>query len=172
MMQVKRQTLIRVVRTALAASTVAVASACGSGAVASNQPSSAPANSPALSSAAAASVPAASVRPFALAIAQSGPHGPYLTDSSGMALYTFDNDSTVSACNGECIVTWPPFIVATGETAKPAAGVSGAVSTGERADGSLQVAYKGELLYFYSGDLAAGDTKGDGVGGVWHLAQP
>jgi predicted lipoprotein with Yx(FWY)xxD motif len=171
-MHMERQTLISVVRTALAASIVAVASACGSGAIASNQASSAPSTSPALSSPAAASAPVASVRPFALVIAQSGPHGPYLTDGSGMALYTFDNDSTVSACNGECIATWPPFIVATGETAKPAAGVTGAISTGERADGSLQVAYKGALLYFYSGDVAAGDTKGDGVGGVWHLAKP
>jgi predicted lipoprotein with Yx(FWY)xxD motif len=78
----------------------------------------------------------------------------------------------VSACNGQCAVTWPPFTVASGETPKLATGLTGKASTAERADSSFQAAYNGKPLYFYSGDAAAGDTKGDGVGGLWHLARP
>ena len=36
----------------------------------------------------------------------------------------------------------------------------------------MQVAYGGAPLYYYSLDKAAGDTKGQGVGDVWFIAQP
>ena len=39
-------------------------------------------------------------------------------------------------------------------------------------DGGKQLTYKGMPLYFYKGDLKAGDTKGNGVGGVWFVAKP
>ncbi len=35
--------------------------------------------------------------------------------------------------------------------------------------GAKQIAYNGHLLYFYTPDAAAGDTGGQGVGGVWHV---
>jgi len=95
----------------------------------------------------------------------------YLTDAAGRALYTFDSDSTVSACNADCAITWPPFI-AGGRPPEGGSGITKAIATGERANGSLQVTYGGAWLYYFSGDSAPGDVKGDGVGGLWHLAKP
>ncbi|HRL22897.1 MAG TPA: hypothetical protein PLP85_14100, partial [Alcaligenes sp.] len=39
-------------------------------------------------------------------------------------------------------------------------------------DGKRQWAYKGKPLYRFAKDAKPGDTHGDGVGGVWHLAKP
>jgi len=41
-----------------------------------------------------------------------------------------------------------------------------------RKDGSKQWALNGMPLYYFAADKAAGDVKGDGVGGVWDLARP
>ncbi len=41
-----------------------------------------------------------------------------------------------------------------------------------RPDGTLQWAYKGKPVYTFSGDTAAGQTHGAGVGGVWRLLVP
>ena len=90
-----------------------------------------------------------------------------------MTLYVFGNDSAnTSTCDADCAAAWPPFTVAKGDTLKGADGVKGALTTFSRADGSMQVAYGGSPLYYYSGDKAAGDTKGQGVGDVWFIAQP
>jgi predicted lipoprotein with Yx(FWY)xxD motif len=90
-----------------------------------------------------------------------------LTDSKGMTLYTFDNDASgVSNCNGGCAKKWPPFAAKVGAPA-PAAGYT--IIT--RDDGTSQWAKDGAPLYFWVGDKKAGDTTGDGVGGVWHTAQ-
>jgi predicted lipoprotein with Yx(FWY)xxD motif len=103
----------------------------------------------------------------------SGSVGSYLTGEGGMTLYVFGNDSAnTSTCDADCAAGWPPFTVAKGDTLKGASGVKGALTTFSRADGSMQVAYGGSPLYYYSGDKAAGDTKGQGVGDVWFIAQP
>ena len=87
-----------------------------------------------------------------------------LIAKNGMTLYTFDKDSTgVSNCYGGCAENWPPYI------AKGYAKISG-LSTIERKDGSKQWAKDGKPLYFWAGDSNPGDTTGDGVGGVWHIA--
>lgn len=91
-------------------------------------------------------------------------HGP-LTDANGMTLYTFDNDTTgVSNCYEGCAGSWPPYLATGG------AAVDG-LTTIERRDGSLQYAKDGAPLYLWVGDSAPGDTTGDGVGGVWHIAK-
>ncbi|WP_340677376.1 di-heme oxidoredictase family protein [Paraglaciecola sp.] len=85
----------------------------------------------------------------------------------GFALYVFDNDLPIvdgSICNDGCATNWPPVLVADGV----ASGVAD-LSVITRDDGSIQATYDGRPLYFYSNDLAAGDTNGDGLGGVWHL---
>ena len=89
------------------------------------------------------------------------------TDANGMTLYTFDKDTQgngKSVCNGDCAVKWPPLMAA-----------ADAVDEGEftvvtRDDGTKMWAHEGWPLYYWYEDTAAGDTKGDGVGGVWHLA--
>lgn len=91
-------------------------------------------------------------------------------DSSqpGFTLYVFDDDNNVdgSACYDGCATNWPPLLLADDE----ASGVS-KLSTITRTDGTEQVTYDGRPLYFYIGDNEAGETNGDGVGGVWHTVE-
>ena len=47
-----------------------------------------------------------------------------------------------------------------GSTPVAGSGVAGTLATIPRDDGTLQVTYRGVPLYFFSGDTAAGDTKG------------
>jgi predicted lipoprotein with Yx(FWY)xxD motif len=99
--------------------------------------------------------------------------GPYLTGADGLALYVFGNDSAnTSTCSGGCAKTWHPFTIDDGDTLKSGSGVKGKLTTFKRVDGSMQVAYDGSPLYYYSLDVAAGDTKGQGVGDVWYIATP
>jgi hypothetical protein len=51
-------------------------------------------------------------------------------------------------------------------------GVTGEISTLERDDGTLQLTIEGWPLYLYAADAEAGDTTGEGVGGVWFVARP
>lgn len=107
--------------------------------------------------------------------AGSGAVTNYLTASNGMTLYTYSPDSGTpgkSSCNGQCAANWPPYSVTSAADLVASAGLSGSVGTVVRDDGSLQVTYKGMPLYFYIKDHAAGDTTGQGVGGVWYAVNP
>lgn len=93
--------------------------------------------------------------------------GPVLVDAKGMTLYTFGKDAGgKSACNGKCAQNWPPLMAAAGATAP--AGYT--IIT--RDDGSSQWAYKGKPLYGWSKDKKPGDTTGEGVNKIWHIARP
>ncbi|MPQ68105.1 MULTISPECIES: hypothetical protein [unclassified Pseudomonas] len=93
--------------------------------------------------------------------------GKVLVDAKGMTLYTFTKDTAgKSVCNGPCAINWPPLPAAAG--AKAADGYS--IVT--RDDGSKQWAYKDMPLYSWVKDGKPGDTKGDGVNQVWHVAKP
>ena len=90
-----------------------------------------------------------------------------LTDANGMALYTFDKDTKgngKSVCNDDCAVKWPPLMAEAG------AAPEGDFTIVTRDDGTTMWAYEGWPLYYWYEDTAPGDIKGDGVGGVWHLA--
>ena len=90
-----------------------------------------------------------------------------LTDANGMTLYTFDKDTKgdgKSVCNGDCAVKWPPLMAAA--DAKD----EGDFTVVTRDDGAKMWAHDGWPLYYWYEDMAAGDTNGDGVGGVWHVA--
>ena len=41
-----------------------------------------------------------------------------------------------------------------------------------REDGQKQTTYKGMPLYYFAGDKAAGEVKGQGVKDVWYVAAP
>ena len=101
--------------------------------------------------------------------------GAYLVGPNGMSLYVFDNDpvdGNVSMCStAGCAGAWPALTVASGSAPTAGDGASGTLTTFDRG-GVAQVAYNGRPLYFYNGDAAPGDTHGDGISGVWHLAQP
>jgi predicted lipoprotein with Yx(FWY)xxD motif len=88
-----------------------------------------------------------------------------LTDAAGMTLYIFDKDEPgVTNCYDTCAEKWPPLFADAGATAE------GDFSIVERTDGTTMWAYKDMPLYYWVEDTAPGDTTGDGVGGVWHLA--
>jgi predicted lipoprotein with Yx(FWY)xxD motif len=93
--------------------------------------------------------------------------GNVLTDTKGMTLYTFDGDSAgKSACAGPCAQNWPPLTAVAG--AKP----QGDWTVVGRDDGGSQWAYKGKPLYAFAKDQKPGDTAGEGVKGMWHVAKP
>lgn len=100
--------------------------------------------------------------------------GTYLIASNGMTLYTYAKDTEgISNCTGLCAKAWPPYMVDNRDVLRNVqAGVNGAVGTTVRADGSMQVTYKGEPLYFFSQDKVSGDVAGQGVGSVWYVAKP
>ncbi|MGE0661043.1 MAG: hypothetical protein AB7F36_16095, partial [Reyranellaceae bacterium] len=52
------------------------------------------------------------------------------------------------------------------------AGAAGDWSVVTRDDGAKQWAYKGKPLYTWVKDARPGDTTGDGVNNVWHVAKP
>ncbi|MGH7246335.1 MAG: COG4315 family predicted lipoprotein [Candidatus Levyibacteriota bacterium] len=92
----------------------------------------------------------------------------YATDAKGMTLYTYDKDTkNTSNCTGQCAKAWPPY-AATSPVPSP---LPDHLSVFTRSDATMQYAWDGKPLYYYSGDTKAGDTTGDGVGNVWHLAK-
>ena len=87
-----------------------------------------------------------------------------LAEASGRTLYTFDKDAAdKSNCNGGCATTWPPFLVKDGERAHDEFHVI------TRDDGTRQWTLNEKPLYYFAADVQAGDAKGDGQGGVWHV---
>lgn len=102
-------------------------------------------------------------------IAHSKTLGSYLTDGSGKTLYVFANDAPGStACSGACLAKWPPFSVAT--ISAPSVLSVSDFSAAKRTDGIMQTAFKDHLLYYYAGDMNPGDTNGQGLNGVWWVA--
>jgi len=89
-----------------------------------------------------------------------------LADTRGMTLYISidDYEAGRSECFDECIVQWPPL------KAPADAKAFGDWSLVEREDGIRQWAFRGQPLYTYSGDVAAGDSYGDGQLNLWYVA--
>jgi predicted lipoprotein with Yx(FWY)xxD motif len=157
---------------ALAAAAAVSLGACGTSSTVTGVPSPAPAAAPA-----AAPAPAAPAGP-ALTASPTDALGTVVVDGTGFTLYRFDKDKpkpSKSNCNGSCATQWPPVVVASAADAKAVKldGVdAAAVGTVKRADGKLQLTIGGWPVYRYSGDKAAGDTTGQGVGKVWFAVTP
>ncbi|HEX7488677.1 MAG TPA: hypothetical protein VF341_07215 [Anaeromyxobacteraceae bacterium] len=104
-------------------------------------------------------------------VATSEKLGSYLTDAKGMTLYTFKKDTAgKSACAGDCVTKWPLYY-------REQVGVSGKLQAADfatitREDGQKQTTYKGLPLYYFAGDKAATETKGQGLKDVWYVAAP
>ena len=91
--------------------------------------------------------------------------------TKGKSLYMFDPDTAgKSNCNKGCAKVWPP-LAATKDT-KVDAPFSVIKRDEKLPDGSdwFQIAYLNRPLYFYSGDAGPGETEGDGLQGIWHIA--
>ncbi len=93
--------------------------------------------------------------------------GKVLANDAGMTLYVFDKDAPgVSNCYGPCAEKWPPQPAAEGQK------LGKGFSIVARKDGTQQLAWHEKPLYTWFKDHKPGDTTGDGVKGVWHVARP
>jgi len=113
-----------------------------------------------------AAIVAAGILASTTAGAQTTQADGLLRDAAGKTLYVFDKDGAgESRCYGGCANAWPPFLAA--DAAQP----SGRLTLLNREGGGRQWALDGRPLYYFAGDAQAGDTRGDGSGGVWHVIQ-
>ncbi|HEX7471677.1 MAG TPA: hypothetical protein VF323_01235 [Candidatus Limnocylindrales bacterium] len=124
-------------------------------------------------STAATQAPAGGGGGVSVATGTSATVGVYLTGANGMTLYILTKDGpNQSSCAGTCATNWPPLTVPAGGSAQAGSGVTGTFATLSRADGTTQVTHNGMPLYYFLGDSKAGDTNGQGTGGVWFVATP
>lgn len=92
--------------------------------------------------------------------------GKVMATEKGMTLYTFDKDAKgKSNCDADCLKKWSAF------HADAKAKAEGEWSLVKAADGKEMWAYEGKPLDTYADDKKAGEMKGDGVGGAWHIAK-
>jgi predicted lipoprotein with Yx(FWY)xxD motif len=108
-----------------------------------------------------------------LSVSTNAELGNVLTDSAGLTLYRFDEDTAEppkSNCDGDCATAWPPVPA---DDAAAGAGIDKA-ELGEvtRADGTKQLTIGGWPAYRYAKDTKAGDVAGQGVGGKWYALAP
>lgn len=98
-----------------------------------------------------------------------------LVSSQGRTLYALSPETAghLLCKSSVCLKFWPPLTVASHSTRlRAASGVPGHFGLLRRANGTLQVTYRGLPLYRYSGDHAGGQTNGQGLksfGGTWHV---
>lgn len=150
----------------LALGAAMIAAACSS-AAATPPPTSAVAGASAMATTAAA--PAAAG--LTVGVTNDMTLGAFLTGQNGMTLYVLTKDTAdTSTCSGTCATNWPPLSVASGATITPPSGATATFATITRSDGTMQVTYNHMPLYYFAGDSAAGDTKGQGKSGVWFVA--
>ena len=108
-----------------------------------------------------------------LMVATDARLGSHLVDGSSQSLYYFAKDvpaggtqAAVSNCNADCLPVWPIFhadsVVAQGIDAANVAEFT-------RSDGTKQTTYKGFPLYYFAGDASAGESKGEGLNGLWYV---
>lgn len=153
-----------------------VLAACAAPGAATNAPATAgPTTAPATTATAGPTTnPPSAAAGLTLTLRTDAKYGAFVTGADGMSLYVFlkDKGDGVSACYGACAGSWPPLTVASASDVIPGSGVTGALGTITRTDGTIQVTLGGMPLYYFAGDTAAGDTKGQGLNDVWYLASP
>ncbi|HEY0756071.1 MAG TPA: hypothetical protein VGD98_19095 [Ktedonobacteraceae bacterium] len=147
-----------------------IATACGN---ASTDTGSSPTAAPTATTA-SGSTPAATTASSGSAVQTasatvSGKSVTILTDPKGMTLYYRTSDTATSVCSGGCAQAWPPLLFSgSGKPTSPSTlpGTLGVISD----TNGTQVTYQGHPLYTFASDSAAGQTNGEGVGGVWFVA--
>lgn len=101
--------------------------------------------------------------------------GEILVDGNGRTVYVFSADvpGSASACDDACLREWP---VLDAPAAHAGMGVAEMlIATIERPDGTEQITYAEQPLYYFAGDERVGDTEGQGAtsfGGVWTVLRP
>lgn len=101
--------------------------------------------------------------------------GTVLVGPDGRTVYLFEKDTgTKSTCDGACAKAWPP-VTSSGSPAAVGGVQSKLLGTTSRADGTTQVTYAGHPLYYFIGDKAPGDVRGEGLknfGAGWYVLMP
>jgi predicted lipoprotein with Yx(FWY)xxD motif len=124
----------------------------------------------------AAGTPASSGSTAATVIeSHAGSAAPFLTNSSGRAVYLWAADSmNKSMCSGACAQAWPP-VTSMGQVTAAHGAKAADLGTITRSDGTKQVTYLGHPLYYFAGDSGPGQTNGQGsdsFGAKWWLVAP
>lgn len=148
-------------RVALVLPLVLLAAACGSSTTNSGPSASAP---PASTSTTTTSVP------VGLSTRKISPLGVVLVNQRGRTLYVFTPEKGGKVtCTGSCATTWPP-LTSSGAEPRMSSTLVHAALVGKVADpsGGNVITYAGWPLHTYSGDTAAGQVNGQGVGGKWY----
>jgi predicted lipoprotein with Yx(FWY)xxD motif len=101
-------------------------------------------------------------------IVQRSDLGWVMAEANGQVVYTYAKDSKggTPTCTGSCASVWAP---ATGvPKASSADNIPGTFGLVTGAGGVKQITYDGLPLYLYRGAPPL-STKGNGLGGVWHV---
>lgn len=156
----------------LALPVMLIVAACSGSGGASAVPSAAPASEAPASEAPASEAPASEAPPAAaagtIALADSS-LGSIIVDAEGKTLYLFTKDADgTPTCYDDCATNWPPLLAA-GEITAGTGLDAAKLTTVDRTDGTKQVKYGDWPLYYFAADATAGDTNGQGVGGIWFV---
>jgi predicted lipoprotein with Yx(FWY)xxD motif len=97
--------------------------------------------------------------------------GYVLALTNGQVVYVYDKDSKggTPACTGSCAAVWPP-VTGGNPVASPADTGLGTFGTVAAAGGAKQITYNGMPLYTFKGAKPL-TTKGNGIGGMWHVVK-
>lgn len=96
--------------------------------------------------------------------------GKIIVDGKGMTAYYYQPDlpnSGVSTCTGGCLAHWPAITAAS--STPVVLGISAKITV---ITGTNQIVVNGRPIYTFAGDQKAGDTNGQGIGGVWYVVSP
>lgn len=109
-----------------------------------------------------------------LSVREDAGLGDIVVDRNGRTVYRFLKDEawpkSKSACAGACLEKWPAVapVAAADTKGVQKKGLMGFT----RPDGTKQMTVNCWPVYTFSGDTAAGDTNGQGVGGTWYAVAP
>ncbi|MEV4138193.1 hypothetical protein AB0J72_39235 [Dactylosporangium sp. NPDC049742] len=132
------------------------------------------AEAPAATEAPAAAAPSSAAATVAgVKVRDDATLGKVVTDWKGWTLYRFEKDTPKppkSTCEADCLAKWP--YVPYAENMKIEGVDQKLIGRVTRADGALQLTINGWPAYRFAGDAKVGETKGQGVGGVWFAFTP
>jgi len=155
---------------ALAAVAALVLAGCGS----DDEPAPAPPPAAKQTTQKSTSTQAKKERPGTVIHVDRSEFGTMIYGPRNQAIYIFQRDSkNKTNCYGECAAAWPP-VVTRGEPRARGGAKQSLVGTVKRRDGSLQVTYAGQPLYYYVNE-GPGEVRCHNVnlnGGFWWVLGP
>jgi predicted lipoprotein with Yx(FWY)xxD motif len=104
----------------------------------------------------------------------SSDYGRILFGGNDQAIYLFDKESgSKSECYGDCAAAWPP-VLTKGEPQAVSGTEANLLGTTKRNDGTTQVTYNGQPLYYYAheGPNQVLCQNVSEFGGLWLVVEP